>query len=567
MNDSRRQALYRFALPLAVASGLFVLMLVGLLAFNEARGKVLTLVNSKQVVHLHDELRRQPKDEGLKLRIRQLDLELRQETFYRLRLSHNASRALLAGLVVFLASAHFVRTSRRRLPDPQAWGARKAGEEKRARAFAQYAVSGVFAAVAATAVAISKQPVNLPEHGPTAPTVAAEPAFPSAEEMQQQWPSFRGPSGLGIAPKATVPVTWDANTGTNIRWKTALPLHGLSSPVVWNNAIFVTGADKTQSSVFRFDADTGALQWSATIQLPGGARPPSPEINEETSLAAPTPVTDGRRVYALFPTGEIAAFDFSGKQVWARNIGPLDNMYGYAASLAIYQDRLLIQIDRGQPEDGQSKMLALDTRTGEPRWEVKRDVAGSWSSPVVLDINGQPQLITCANPFVIAYNPVDGKELWRNKCLESDVAPSPILAENMIVAVAPNTAIIGLHPGTMDIAWKVEEGVPDATSPVSDGQRVYIVNSEGLLSCFNLQTGKVVWKQELEDTFYASPAIAGNALILVSRKGVAWVLEPGDEYKELGKGELGEECCASPVPVGKRLLVRGKKNLFCIESK
>ena len=109
--------------------------------------------------------------------------------------------------------------------------------------------------------------------------------------------------------------------------------------------------------------------------------------------------------------------------------------------------------------------------------------------------------------------------------------------------------------------------MPDAVSPVSDGQRVYIVNSEGLLSCFNLQTGKVVWKQELEDTFYASPAIAGNALILVSRKGVAWVLEPGDEYKELGKGELGEECCASPVPVGKRLLVRGKKNLFCIESK
>jgi outer membrane protein assembly factor BamB len=344
-------------------------------------------------------------------------------------------------------------------------------------------------------------------------------------------------------------------------------LQGLSSPVVWGNAVFVTGADETQSRVFRYDADTGALVWSATIKLPGGARPPKPEVGEDTSLAAPTPATDGHHVYALFPTGEIAAFDFSGKQVWARNIAPLDNVYGYAASLAIYQDRLLIQIDRGQAEDGQSRMLALNTQTGQPLWEVKRDVAGSWSSPVVVDVGGQPQLIACANPFVTAYNPVDGRELWRNKCLESDVAPSPILAGDMIVAVAPNTSIVGLHPGAADIAWKVEEDVPDATSPVSDGRRVYLVTSEGQLTCYDLQTGKVVWTHELSDSFYASPTIAGNALILVSRKGSSWVLETGDTYKELGKGELGEECSASPVPLGKRLFVRGKANLFCIEAK
>ena len=337
--------------------------------------------------------------------------------------------------------------------------------------------------------------------------------------------------------------------------------------MVWDNAVFVTGADKTQSCVFRFDADTGALQWTATIKLPGGARPSTPQIGEDTSLAAPTPVTDGRRIYAMFPTGEIAAFDFAGRQVWARNIGPLDNSYGYAASLAIYQDRLLIQIDRGQPEDGKSRLLALDTLTGRQRWEVRREVAGSWSSPVVFDIDGQPQLITCANPFVISYNPIDGKELWRSKCLDSDVAPSPIMADNMIVAVAPNTAIIGLRSGAAAITWQSEEGVPDAVSPVSDGQRVYCVSGGGLLTCYALQTGKVIWTHDLEDSFYASPTLAGNALILVSRKGISWVLEPGDAYKELGRGALGEECCASPVPLGQRLLLRGKNNLFCIESK
>ena len=536
------------------------------------------LVSSKQVVRLHDELRSKPKDEALKTRIRQLDLELRRETFYRLRLSHNTARAMLAGLAVFLISANFVRSSRRRMPDPQAWGARKPGDEKRTAALARYAVAGVFALVATTAVAVSTQPVSLPVRGPAVPgspepdgaarpiSQAAHP-FPSAEEMRQQWPSFRGPNGSGVAPNATVPAAWDAKAGTNILWKTEVPLPGLSSPVVWGNAVFVTGADESQSSVFRFDADTGALVWSATIKLPGGARPPKPEVGEETSLAAPTPATDGRLVYALFPTGEIAAFDFSGKQVWARNIGPLENQYGYASSLAIYQDRLLIQIDRGQPEDGQSRMLALNTQTGQPLWEVKRDVGGSWSSPVVIDSNGQPQLITCASPFVIAYNPVDGKELWRNKCLETDAAPSPILAGNVLVAVAPNTAIVGMHPGAPDAAWKVEEGVPDATSPVSDGQRLYIVEGSGMLTCYDIRTGKVVWSHDLDNMFYASPAIAGNALILVSRKGNSWVLETGDAYKELGRGELGEECCASPVPHGKRLLLRGKTNLFCIEGK
>jgi len=565
MINNKIQSCYKFALMLAVASGLVVVMLAGLLAYNEARGKVATLLNSRQVIRLHEELRSQPKDETLKVKIRQLDLELRREIFYRLQLSHNASRALLAALAVFLAGAHIVRTLRRREPDPVSWGVRNASQEKRTNQLARFAVAGVTALLVVTAIAVSSQPVNLPDKVPAIQMASATPAFPSAEEMQQQWPSFRGPNGLGVAPNAAAPNEWNANTGKNILWKTAIPLHGTSSPVVWEKAVFLTGADETQSCVYRFDLETGVLQWTATIKLPGGGRPAKPEVLEDTSLAAPTPVTDGRRVYALFPTGEIAAFDLNGKQVWARNIGPLDNAYGYAASLAIYQDRLLIQIDRGQPEDGQSKMLALNTQTGQPLWEVKRAVAGSWASPVVVNINGQPQVITCANPFVIAYNPVDGRELWRNQCLESDVAPSPVMAGDMIVAVAPNTRIVGLHPGAGAIAWKCEEGVPDATSPVCDGKRVYIV-SGAQLHCINLETGAVLWTQDLGEEFYASPTIAGDSLILISRKGISWVLEPGDIYKERGKGDLGEECC-SIVPIGKRLLVRGKNNLFCIGGK
>ena len=368
---------------------------------------------------------------------------------------------------------------------------------------------------------------------------------------------------------ANLPTNWNAATGVNVRWQTAMPLPGMSSPVVWSNSVFLTGADEASNCVYRFDADTGKLLWSAIIKVAGGARPAPPKVGDDTGLSAPTPATDGRRVYTLFPNGEVAAFDFAGKQVWARNIGPLENNYGYAASLALYQDHLLIQVDRGVVEDNQSKLLALDAATGKDLWQKPRAVAGSWSSPTIIEVDGKPQLLTAAAPLLLAYNPLDGAELWHVACLESDVAPSPVCFSNMIVAVAPNTAIFGVRPGASNFTWKAENGVPDATSPVSDGQRFYLVDSEGMVTCGDLQTGKAKWQHEIEDHFYASPVIAGDKLVLLSRKGVAYLLRPGDKFELLGKGEVGkeEECGATPAPLGHRLYIRGKLHLFCIEAK
>lgn len=552
MNQSR---LYQFAAAAAVAAGLFVALTTGLLAYNEWRGKVTTLVNSKEVVKMHDELRKQPKNEPLKERIRQLDLQLRQNTFYRLALSHNVSRSLLWGAAVFLASAHFARTARRRLPNPLAWGARQAGDERRVQRFARYAVAGTFALTAFAAVVLSQQPVQLPERKPAEVAVAETPV--RMEEFARQWPAFRGPHGQGVATNAALSLP------AKIRWQTEVPLPGMSSPIVWSNAVFLTGATETEDRVFRFDTETGALVWSAAVNPPGGAKPAKPEVTEDTTFAAPTAVSDGRRVYVMFADGLAAAFDFNGKPVWAKNVGPVDNAYGYASSLALYQDRLLIQIDR---EEKTSRLVALDTRTGRELWSKPRAVAGAWASPVVVEINHEPQLLTCAAPAVIAYHPLNGRELWQNKCLDSDVAPSPAFANGMVVVIAPNNDIIGLQPGATGTVWKVGDGVPEATSPVSDGQRVYIIVESGLLNCFDLPTGKVVWSHEIDDNFYASPTIAGQTLLLLSRKGVLYLLAAGTAYRELGKVELGEECNASPSPVGHRLYVRGKKHLFCVES-
>ena len=572
MQEQQRVTLRRLSFAVLLLAALFSVVLGGLLAWTQAAGKVPALVNSPELARLHEQLRSQPKDEALKQQIRKLDLQLRQDTFQRLQLSRSSARALLiGGLLLFLLGAHGAIVFRPR-PVPQ-MPARPPhpDAELYLRQVAGLTVVAVFAVIIACAAVLSRRPAQLP--APPAPVagvlispVAAGPAFPTREEVRQNWPSFRGPDGNGVNQSATIPTNWNAKAGVNVRWQTDIPLPGMSSPIVWSNSVFLTGADEASNCVFRFDADTGKLLWSAILKVAGGARPAPAKVGDDTGLAAPTPATDGRRVYTLFPNGEVAAFDFAGKQVWARNIGPLENSYGYAASLALYQDHLLVQIDRGVVEDNQSKLLALDAATGKDLWQKPRAVAGSWSSPTVIEVDGKPQLLTAAAPLLLAYNPLDGAELWRVPCLESDVAPSPVMVSNMVVAVAPNTAIFGVRPGGSNFTWKAENGVPDATSPVSDGQRFYIVDSEGMVTCGDLLTGKARWQHEIEDHFYASPTIVGDKLLLLSRKGIAYLLQPGDKFSLIGKGEVGEECGASPSPLGHRLYIRGKQHLFCIEE-
>ncbi len=574
MQEHRKVLLRQVSFAVMLAAALFSVAAGGLLAWVESQGKVAALVNAPEIAKLHEQLRKQPKDEALKQQIRALDHQLRHDTFRRLNLSHGAARALLfGGLVLFLLGAHGYLVFRPR-PAPQ-HHPRPAhhDEEMHMRQTTALAVVAMLAIIVAFVALLTRHPAQLPAPPAPAPaagggqTAAALPPFPTPEEIQKNWPSFRGPDGSGVAKGASLPLSFDAKTGANVRWKTPIPLPGMSSPIIWGGSVFLTGADESSNCVYRFDADTGQLLWSALLKVPGGARPAPAKVADDTSLAAPTAVSDGRRVYALFPNGEIAAFDFAGKQVWARNIGPLENNYGFAASLALHQDRLLIQIDRGVVEDNLSKLVALDAVTGKDLWQKPRPVAGSWSSPILITVEGKPQLLTSAAPLLCAYNPLDGAELWRVNCLESDVAPSPIFAAGMIIAVAPNTSIFGVKPGDTKITWKLENNVPDATSPVSDGVNFYIVDSEGMVMCADLQTGQTKWQHEIDDRFYASPTLVGDKLLLVSRKGHAYMLKPGDKFEQIGKGELGEECNASPAPLGSRLYVRCKDHLFCVEAK
>ena len=544
---------YQAALWSAIVAAAFSLIVVVLLVVNYLQIKVFDPVRAERLELLKLKILDRPDDKQLLLQIRELDLQIRQDRIRRQNFSYKGSFLLLGGLAVFVISAKVAATFKKKLPEPQALPDRQK-EQLRQAIRARWTITVGLAALGAAVLFFATRPV-----------------IDFSEEPPQKgiWPCFRGPGGLGISASTNVPANWNGGTGEGILWKSKVPLPGHNSPIVWGDRVFLSGADANERQVYCFDALAGKLLWTGNVPnlAADGAEPVEPA--EDTGFAAPTMVTDGRRVYAIFATGDIGCFDFYGRTVWARNLGTPDSAYGYASSLAMYRDLLLIQYDQGAVEDEKSKLIALNAFLGHTVWETKRPVSNSWASPIVAEIGNQHQIITCGEPWVIAYGP-NGAELWRAKCVGGDIAPSPIYAGGLIFAIEPYTKLVAIRPdGRGDvtkthIAWSIEEAIPDICSPVSNGELIFMLTTDGLLGCYKVTDGTKLWEEDLREDFFASPTLLGNRLYLLSQKGVMFIVEAATEYKELARCELGEDCHASPAFVDGRIYIRGLKNLYCI---
>jgi outer membrane protein assembly factor BamB len=554
MNEKTRKIAYQTAQALAIASAAFLLLAGGLLVYNQTRGKVAGIAQSKEFARLQAELKKLPRKgdkraDELKEYIRQYDLQLRQSTFHQLELSADTSQAIVWALVLFLASAHLVRVFRQPPPNPLTWPGRHIDQERRIPRFGRYAVAAAFGFTAAIAAAVSVNPVRLParEVKIEAPEVPA-----TAEELKANWLAFRGPNGQNFTPEA-------GPAALAVLWKTPVPLPGMSSPVRWENGLFLTGANKEEERVYRFDAETGTLVWSATVKIPNAPKPGQAEVNEGTGYAAPSPATDGRRVYALFANGDVAAFTLDGKQVWAKNLGLPTSQYGLSASLVVCQGLLVIQFDQGAEEDGKSRLLALDGKTGAEKWSVKRAVGNSWSSPVVMEVDGQAQIVCAGTPVVSAHDPTDGHELWKAAVLHGDVAPSPVLAGNLVVVTVPGKELLALNKGAT--AWQFKDGAPETSSPATDGRRLFVVAGTSLV-CLDAAIGKALWTEDVGEEAYATPLVFTDRVLVVLREGGLRLVANGDKFAELSKAELGEKCDTTPLTHAGKVFVRGEKHLF-----
>jgi len=586
----------------AVVAGLFSLIVSALLIFNYFQSRHADALDSKELDALKAALAQDPRNDSIKAEVRTLDLQLRKKYFRHREFSRKGGFLLLGGIVVFLIAIKSAAAYRKKLPmpphpSPRSPLGRGAGGEGRAAMIARWSVAafGLVMGGAALALVIISERGSTKEflatiEGTQTPAMERARTPPSTggprgassvpplegggatpEEIQRNWPRFRGPGGLGISAYTNVPSSWNGQTGEGILWKTPVPLPGESSPIVWGNRVFLTGATEEKRDVYCFDADSGKLLWQSTVEnIPGSLSEP-PAVTDETGFAASTGVTDGRYVYAIFANGDIICFDFNGKRVWARNLGMLQNTYGHATSLAMYRDTLLVLLDQGSGDDGLSALTALEAHSGKTVWQTPRPVPNSWASPIVINTGGREEIITCGSPWVIAYDPATGAELWRADCLGGDVAPSPIYANGLVFAVNASYYLAAIRPdGQGDvtkthIVWTAEEGLPDICSPVSNGELVFVLTTYGgILTCYDAQDGSFVWEKKLGTSFRTSPSLVGERLYLMSQSGVMFIVEAGREYKELGSAELGEASNACPAFLDGRIYIRGKEHLYCI---
>ncbi len=417
--------------------------------------------------------------------------------------------------------------------------------------------------VAQTA-ALTEAPVQRPEM----PQIIADTTSRATSAVrpqtagQDQWPRFRGPGGLGITTHS------GPQTLPQVLWKSAVPLEGESSPIIWDQRVFLTGASKQRREVYCLASANGKLLWQREMTGSEGPSPNTPE--RDILLAASTPVTDGACVYAIFGNGDVTCLDFQGEVKWSRSLGmPVDD-YGHAASLELWENLLFVQLDQGQVQDGKSKLLALACDCGRTVWEAPRPVPCSWSSPIIVTVRQQAQLITVAEPCLIAYEPATGRELWRANCLSGQIVPSAIHANGLVYVVSPDGKLAAVRPdGQGDvtgthIVWTAEGTLPSICSPVCNGELLWLLDTGGVVTCYDAKTGERLWENDLGTSCQASPTIAGDLLYILSDGGSLFTLQADRQFIVKGRIELGESCQASPAFHLGRIYVRTKQHLLCL---
>jgi outer membrane protein assembly factor BamB len=383
------------------------------------------------------------------------------------------------------------------------------------------------------------------------------------------WPQFRGPGGAGVSEETGLPTTWDGPAGTNVCWKAELPGRGVSSPVVAGGQVYVTACDGVRQErlhVICFEAATGKRLWHRRFQATGNTF-----SHPRTCMAAPTPASDGERVYALFATGDLAALDADGNLLWYRALAhdypQIANQVGMAASPVLYKDVLLVPMETA----GESFAAGLDKFSGRNRWKVARPRDLNWVTPLLLDHHGRAEALFLSPDVLTAYDPLTGRECWTYRAeglSPNPSVPSPVLGEGLIVtgggvALRPGAGHEGPAP-----AWTSHRLRPAYASPLCYRGRLYAVsNTATFLQCFDMKDGKVVWQERVRGPFSASPVAGDGKAYLVNEEGVTTVVEVGSRPRLLGTNRLGEEVLSTPAISGGALFLRSDRHLYCIAEK
>jgi outer membrane protein assembly factor BamB len=415
------------------------------------------------------------------------------------------------------------------------------------------------------------------------------------------WPQWRGPDGSGISNEKNLPAEWSPTK--NIKWKTPIGGRGHSSPIVWENKIFVTtavegaevagakaarhllenkdfvhpdsvGANRKHTfKVIALNRDDGKILWES-VAWEGT---PYDDRHRKSSYAASTPATDGKLVYAYFGSEGLYAYDFNGKLAWKADVGKLANLgMGTGTSPILFDNLVIVQADEDNGEA--SFIVAYDKKTGKEVWKTPRKVQISWSTPYLARNAKRAELITSGTESIIAYDPATGKELWRHKGLESNAIPSPVSNNEMVYVVAGFPAKIAMAiklggsgdlTGTPNVPWQYAKGTAYVPSPILYGDYLYLTTDRGILTCIDAKTGAVKYEGgriPIPATFTASPVAFDGKILLTSEDGDTFLVKAGPKHEIIGTNSVGEPVYASPAIADGRIYIRGEKNIYCVGS-
>ncbi len=396
--------------------------------------------------------------------------------------------------------------------------------------------------------------------------------MPFVSDMQaQNWPGWRGPNGDGTSTETNLPVEWDASK--NVLWKSKVPGVGHSSPIIWEDRIFtLTAFPETKEKVLLcYDSNNGDLLWQKTV-VKGAWE----DKHADNSHASGTPVTDGKLVYLSFLDGEdavVAAYDFSGNQVWIQRPGTFSSPHGYSCSPVLYDDKVIINGN----SLGDSFMAAMSRTDGRVLWKVSHpNEAHSFSTPIIRELNGKTQMIFLGNQEIASYNPDDGSKYWFISGPSEDFCSSPVYNEKtgqlLVSSAWPQRHLLAVKPdGEGDVteshvAWRTTKGAYYVPSPVCTDDYLFSTMTNGRVHCIDVTTGNTLWEEKLGKQ-YASPVLVGGLVYMPNDDGVITVIKPGPDFEAVAQNSIGEKMNASPAISNGKIYLRGAEHLFCIGNK
>ncbi len=392
------------------------------------------------------------------------------------------------------------------------------------------------------------------------------------------WPQMRGPTAQGISEAKGLPVTWSEQK--HVVWKTPIAGEGWSSPVVGTDAIYLTAAldDGRSLHAYRIDLASGHVVWDVEVFTNNVV----PEKHARNTHASPTPVVQGDRLFVHFGSMGTACLNIAdGKTRWANRDLKVDHEVGAGGSPTLYRDELLLSCDGIDAQYG----VALDANTGTVRWRSERSAVErlakvsaslrkSFSTPLVVSVDGQDQAISIGAERLYAHDPLTGKEVWHVDFTGFSNATMPVTDGKMLIlnTAFANAHLWGIRLGgasgdvtASHVEWKLKFSSLSQPSPILTDGRLYAVNDSGILLCLDVATGKEIYKERVGSDFAASPILADGRLYFFDARGKGTVVQAGATFSVLATNTLDAGCMASPAVAGKSLIVRTKMHLYRIE--